>query len=197
MPFETMRTFFALAAVAANIITIAILVIGVYGRSTGLKTLEFLRGTTLWLASGVAVAAMLGSLYLSEVAHLIPCKLCWYQRIAMYPIAVTLPIAARRSDNDFRMYPAVLASIGLAVAVWHRVIQTFPALDNGACAAVGPSCSAPYINEFGFVTIPHMAASAFALILVLLWVNRVNNPYQGDMTNVRAATAGNTTEGSK
>jgi len=68
-----------------------------------------------------------------------------------------------------------IAVIGLGIAIWHRLMQAFPSLDSGACAAVGPPCSAPYIMEFGFVTIPYMAMSSFALILALLWANRVNS----------------------
>lgn len=175
MSFETMKLFFAMGAIAANLITLALIVVGVAGRTKDESPYEFLRGLTLWLAGGVAIAATLGSLYLSEIVHLIPCKLCWYQRIAMYPIAIMLPIAAWRKDNGIRLYAAVLAVIGLGIAIWHRLMQAYPSLDSGACAAVGPPCSAPYIKEFGFVTIPYMALSAFVLILVLLWANRVND----------------------
>jgi disulfide bond formation protein DsbB len=175
MSFETMKLFFAMGAVVANLLTVALLIIGVVGRNKDKSPFEFLRGMTLWLAGAVAIAATVGSLYLSEVVHLIPCKLCWYQRIAMYPLAVLLPVAAWRKDNDFRLYAAIAAVIGLGVATWHRLMQAFPSLDSGACAAVGPPCSAPYIMEFGFVTIPYMAMSSFALILALLWANRVNS----------------------
>lgn len=175
MSFETMKLFFALGAIAANVMTIGLIAIGVVGRNRRESPFEFLRGVALWLAGGVAIAAMVGSLYLSEIVRLIPCKLCWYQRIAMYPIAIMLPIAAWRKDNGIRLYAAVLAVIGLGVAIWHRLMQAFPSLESGACSAVGPPCSAPYIKEFGFVTIPYMALSAFALILVLLWANRVNS----------------------
>lgn len=174
MSFETMRLFFAMGAIAANLIALVLIVVGMAGRTKDASPFEFLRGLTLWLAGGVAIAATLGSLYLSEIAHLIPCKLCWYQRIAMYPVAIILPIAAWRRDNGIRLYAAILAVIGLGIATWHRLMQAYPSLDSGACAAVGPPCSAPYIKEFGFVTIPYMALSAFALILVLLWANRVN-----------------------
>jgi disulfide bond formation protein DsbB len=177
MSFQTMKLFFALGAIAANVMTVALIAIGVVGRNKHESPFEFLRGFTLWLASGVAIAAMFGSLYLSEIVRLIPCKLCWYQRIAMYPIAIMLPIAAWRRDNGIRLYAAVLALIGLGVAIWHRLMQAFPNLDSGACAAVGPPCSAPYIKEFGFVTIPYMALSAFILILVLLWADRVNSSH--------------------
>ncbi len=176
-----MRTFFALAALAANVATIALVVTGLRWRNgdkRGKSPLEFLRGTTLWLAGGVALAATLGSLYLSEIVHLIPCKLCWYQRIAMYPIAVILLIAAARRDGKVRVYAATLATIGAAIAIWHRLIQAYPSLESGSCSAVGPPCSAPYAMEFGFVTIPYMALSAFLLILALLWVDRLHDVRQ-------------------
>jgi len=174
MPFETMRTFFALAAIAANIATVGIVVLAVVGRSKKASPFEFLRGTTLWFAGAIALFATLGSLYLSEIVHLIPCKLCWYQRIAMYPAALILLMAAVRRDHRVRLYAATLATIGAVIAFWHRTLQAFPTLDSGACAAVGPPCSAPYITVFGFATIPYMALSAFLLILALLWADRTN-----------------------
>lgn len=176
MSFETMRTFFAFAALLANVSTIALVVAAIYGRVKGTNPFEVLRGTTLWLASGVAIFATLGSLYLSEIAHLIPCRYCWWQRIAMYPLAVILPIAAFRKDHGIRIYAAVLALIGAGIAFWHRLIQEFPDLDSGACSITGPSCTAPLIKMYGFVTIPYMALSGFLFILALLYADRVNNP---------------------
>ncbi|MFV2000600.1 MAG: disulfide oxidoreductase [Acidimicrobiia bacterium] len=177
MPFETMRTFFALAALAANAATIVLLIIGLAGRREDKSPFGFISGATMWLAGGVALAATLGSLYLSEIVHLIPCKYCWFQRIAMYPIALILLIAAARKDARARLYAGTLAVIGAVIATWHRLIQAYPSLDSGACDASGPPCSAPYIKEFGFVTIPYMALSAFLLILVLLWADRINSEF--------------------
>lgn len=172
---ETMRTFFALATILANLMTIGIVVLALTARRSGRNPFESLRGSTMWFAGAVAIFATVGSLYLSESAGLIPCKLCWYQRIAMYPLAVILPIAAFRKDGMTRLPAAVLATIGAAIAVYHRLVQEFPFLDNGSCTAVGPSCSTPLIQEFGFVTIPYMALSAFVLILAFLWVDRFNS----------------------
>ncbi len=176
MAFETMRTFFALAALAANAITIALVVMAIIDRSDRRHPFEVLRGTTLWLAGAVAAFATIGSLYLSESVGLIPCKLCWYQRIAMYPLAVILPIAAFRKDVMARLPVVVLATIGAGIAVYHRLLQAFPSLDSGSCSAVGPSCSSPLIKEFGFVTIPYMALSAFILIIALMYADRRINP---------------------
>ena len=174
MTFQTMRVFFALLAIGANIATIGLIVVGLVGRNRDESPFEFLRGTTMWLAGIVALSATLGSLYLSEIVHLIPCKLCWYQRIAMYPIALIALLAGWRKDASARLYIVSLAVIGTGISLWHRAMQQWPSLDSGACAAVGPPCSAPYIKEFGFVTIPYMALSAFLLILALMWAGYVN-----------------------
>ena len=192
MSFQTMSTFFALAALAANGLTILIVVLALAHRDKTTSPFEVFRGATLWLAGGVAVIATLGSLYLSEVTHLVPCKLCWYQRIAMYPLAVILPIAAFRKDGMARVYAATIALIGAAIAAYHRLIQAYPTLDSGSCSATGPSCSSPLLEKFGFVTIPYMALSAFLLILALLYADRVNSarsiPTSGAVTANKTTT---------
>ena len=124
----------------------------------------------LWLAWAVALVATLGSLYYSEVAHFIPCTLCWYQRIAMYPLAIVLGIAAFRQDGGIWRTQSV-ASVGLAISIYHAFIEWFPNLDAGFCSADVP-CSAAYITEFGFVGIPFMAGCGFAIIIVLLLMAR-------------------------
>lgn len=167
-----MRTFFSLAAITANVITVAIIVVAVASRRSERSPFDALNGATLGLAAGVAIIATAGSLYLSETVGLIPCKLCWFQRIAMYPLALILPIAAFRRDHGARLYVAVLATIGAGIALYHRLIQAYPSLDTGSCSASGPSCSSPLIKQFGFVTIPYMALSAFVLILAFVWVDR-------------------------
>jgi disulfide bond formation protein DsbB len=93
----------------------------------------------------------------------------------MYPIALIALLAAWRKDASARLYIVSLAVIGTGISLWHRAMQQWPSLDSGACAAVGPPCSAPYIKEFGFVTIPYMALSAFLLIIVLMWAGHVNS----------------------
>jgi disulfide bond formation protein DsbB len=118
-------------------------------------------------ASAVALLATSGSLYFSEVAHLIPCSLCWYQRIAMYPLVLVLGVGAWRGDPGVWRYAAPLAVIGLLIASYHVTIEWMPALDVGACG-VGPPCTARYFAVFGFISIATMSASAFLLVLALL-----------------------------
>ena len=121
----------------------------------------------VWLAWLVAATAMAGSLYFSEVAGFIPCALCWYQRIAMYPLAVMLLIGALRRDLGVRPYATALAAVGAIIAAYHVILQRVPGLPSGTCSLEAP-CTAIQVERFGFVTIPVMALIGFVSILVLL-----------------------------
>lgn len=126
-----------------------------------------LRGSGTALGGAVAVVAMLGSLWFSKGAHFPPCELCWYQRIAMYPLAIILPIAAWRNDRSIRLYAFVLAGIGTAVSLWHNLIETFPSLDSGSCDPANP-CTLRWVEGLGFWTIPRMALVSFILVTTAL-----------------------------
>jgi disulfide bond formation protein DsbB len=123
-----------------------------------------------WLAFLVAATATLGSLYFSEVANFVPCRLCWFQRIAMYPLSVVLLVGAIRRDPAVRWYAGPLALIGGLVAGYHTLIEWRPELESGACEAFGPSCTDVWFREFGFVTLATMALVGFLTILLLLFV---------------------------
>jgi hypothetical protein len=169
----TVSTFIALLALLAAAVTVIALVLrataatspaigGAYG------SLRALVGpAALWLAWLVAAAAMAGSLYFSEVAGFIPCALCWYQRIAMYPMAVLLLVAAWRGDRAIRPYGATLALIGAAISAYHVLVQRLPGLPSGSCSVEAP-CTAIYVERFGFVTIPVMALIGFLTIATVL-----------------------------
>lgn len=141
------------------------------GRSLLGRTLEGQGRHPLVWAWLVALLAMAGSLYLSEVADLLPCSLCWYQRIAMYPLVVILGVGALRADLSVWRYGLPLSVIGLVIAAYHVTIQWRPALDIGACS-VGAPCSGRYLAVFGFISIPTMAGAMFLLISTLLLLVR-------------------------
>jgi disulfide bond formation protein DsbB len=134
-----------------------------------------LQGSGSALAAVVAIVATVGSLWYSEGAHFPPCELCWYQRIAMYPLALLLPVAAWRRDDGFRLYGVVLAGAGLAVSAWHNYIETFPDRDPGGCDPTNP-CTIRWVEGLGFWTIPRMAALSFVLILTFLLLDRPPEP---------------------
>jgi disulfide bond formation protein DsbB len=123
----------------------------------------------LYLAWLVAVAATAGSLYFSEVRAFVPCSLCWFQRICMYPLVAILGIASFRQDKNIIPYVLPLSMIGGLTAAWHILEENLPALELPVCQ-VGVPCSVKYVNYFGFITIPTLALIAFTLITVILVV---------------------------
>jgi Disulfide bond formation protein DsbB len=122
-------------------------------------------------AAAITSTATLGSLYLSEVAHFTPCKLCWYQRIAMYASALMLLPAAVRADAAVRRFVVPLLSLGALVAVYHVIVERFPQLESSVCDPNNP-CTLLWVNKFGFVTIPTMALVAFSATLGLIGLHR-------------------------
>ena len=130
---------------------------------------EGLHDVSTWLAWLVAAVSTAGSLHFSEIADYVPCRLCWFQRICMYPLAGILLVAALRRDRGVRWYALPLALAGLGVSSYHYLIEWKPALGESACS-VGPSCTDVWFREFGFVTLAFMAWVGFAVIIALLFV---------------------------
>ncbi|GAA6752815.1 disulfide bond formation protein B [Thermus antranikianii] len=106
------------------------------------------------------MVATLGSLYYSEVRLFLPCELCWYQRIFMYPQAVLLGLALWRQDLSIWPYALTLSLIGGSISTLHLMEQRFPDLFTLACKPPVP-CSVEYIPQF---PIPLQALIAFLLI---------------------------------
>ncbi len=169
----TVALFYALLAVVANVFVIGLAALRIAARRSvaARRWMDQVRSglgpTALAGAFIVAALALGGSLFFSEIAHFEPCRLCWYQRIAMYPLVVLLGIAAWRRDLAVRRYAAALASIGAVVSIYHYAIEWFPSLDSGVCSATTP-CTIVWFRELGFVSLPYLALSAFALIVALL-----------------------------
>ena len=98
-----------------------------------------------------------------------PCLLCWYQRIAMFPLAVVLGIACYRSDFAVRRYVVPIAAIGGSVALWHSLLFAgVIAEDIQPCSRNGPSCSGAEQVVLGVLPLPYLSLAAFAAIVVLM-----------------------------
>ena len=118
-----------------------------------------------WVA---ALIATIGSLYFSEVLHYIPCTLCWYQRIFMYPLAIILGIAFYQNDRGIVKYVLPLSIIGMIISGYHTALQKIPYLQQFEMCTSGVPCSKDYINWLGFITIPILAFTAFTIITICL-----------------------------
>ena len=124
------------------------------------------------LAFVVAAMTTAGSLYYSQVAHFIPCELCWYQRICMYPLTAVLLVGLVRRDSAVRWYALPLIAVGAPLSLYHWLVERVPAFAaTSSCSVVAP-CTTPYFQKIGFVTLAFMALSAFLLIGTLLLMDR-------------------------
>lgn len=124
----------------------------------------------LYLAWLVSVIATLGSLYFSEIRGFIPCELCWYQRILMYPLALILGIGTFQNDFSVKRFVLPMAAIGWFISLFHYLEQKVPGFAAIKPCVNGVPCTTQYINWLGFITIPFLALTAFTLIIVLMFL---------------------------
>lgn len=120
--------------------------------------------TTLYLAWLIAITAMAGSLFFSEIQHFPPCVLCWYQRIVMYPLVPLIAVGLLRKDSNLPYYILTLSLTGMAIAVGHVLLYYGVIPEAAVPCAEGISCTTKYIEWFGFVTIPLLSLAAFTII---------------------------------
>ncbi|HVR52502.1 MAG TPA: disulfide bond formation protein B [Pseudorhodoferax sp.] len=136
--------------------------------SAGVSPLTGFSWTPLTLSWTIALVATLGALFLSEVMQLQPCVLCWYQRIAMFPLVVILGIGAFAQDRHCIRYALPLAGAGWLLAGYHWLVYRGFIPEALQPCGQGPSCAEVKLELAGFVTIPLLSLAAFSLILLLL-----------------------------
>lgn len=169
--------FFALLAIGAEVATVVIVVLLVGARWSGglSRARDGLVATVqphaLALAAVVALVCTSGSLYLSEVAHYPPCRLCWVQRGFMYPLVPLLAVAAAVRWRAVAYLAVPMTVLGGLVSIYHLVLERRPSLESGACDPTNP-CSIIWVEHFGYLTIPAMALSGFAVIAALAVLSR-------------------------
>jgi disulfide bond formation protein DsbB len=164
----------AQALLGALLLTAALRLLGVTRPWNYVR--ETIHGSELWLAFVVALVATAGSLFFSEGAHFVPCKLCWFQRVCMYPL-VLLALPALRHDRRAARYFLPLSGAGLGIALWHILVERGVVEEAQSCLISAPGgCATRWIEELGYVTIPTLAATGFASIAVLLAFSAFEGP---------------------
>ena len=171
---ETANTVFTALALLANAAVVA-LVIALIAARASTRVGERIRpvlGTVARrapiMAATVAVVTMLGSLYYSEIVGYLPCELCWFQRICMYPLAAILVVGLVRRDSSARWYALPFVAVGAPLALYHWLVERVPSLAESSSCSVFAPCSVPFFQELGYVTLAFMDLSAFVLIGALL-----------------------------
>lgn len=165
---ETFELFFAILAVATLVGTLIVLASRTVLRTTGFgaSVIVGFRPFARPLSAAIATTCMLGSLYFSEVVNYKPCRLCWYQRGFMYPLAILLIVFTVIKTARIGRIVVPLAAIGAGISLYHWLLERFPDnLDSGVCSKDVP-CEFIWFELFGFVTLPFMALTGFLAIIV-------------------------------
>ena len=171
----------AVLGVIGQALAAALLVVGLLAlagvRSPLRLVRELLWGYELWLVFVVAAAGTAGSLFLSEVAGFIPCELCWYQRICLYPLSILALLAALASDYRMSRYLLPLPIVGAGLAIYQLLIENGVVGQTQACLVSAPGgCATKWIDEFGYVTIPTLALTSFVLATAFLLLAAAEQP---------------------
>jgi disulfide bond formation protein DsbB len=162
----------AVLTVVANILSVVLIVSILSPKFRTNRVAVFFERKALLIAFAVSFLATLGSLIYSDIIGYDPCKLCWFQRIFMYPQVILFGIAAYKNNLDMKIYGLVLSIIGGAIALFHYIGQLGFNPFGLECLAIGysASCAKNFVLQFGYVTIPMMALSAFVLIILTLCI---------------------------
>ncbi len=161
---EVFELFFAMLSLGTLIFGVVVVIARLIKANSFLSEVQKI---ALPLAAMITTTAMLGSLYFSEIVNYKPCRLCWFQRSAMYPLAILLVAANFKKFKFTKIVAVVLALVGGSVSTYHWFLERFPDLDAGVCDAKLP-CSVVWFENFGFVTLSFMAFTAFFTTVVLV-----------------------------
>ncbi len=126
----------------------------------------------IFLCFVIASIATLGSLFFSEVMQFIPCSMCWYQRIFMYPLVVIFLLALLYPDDKVFKYSISLVVVGLFFAIYHNLLMFGIIPESVVPCVQGVPCSTKYIDWFGFINIPFLSLISYSLIFILLFAGK-------------------------
>ncbi len=166
LPLAVVSRFLALLSVFALVGGGALWI----GWLRGARWIEPVRDVATTAALAVSATAVAGSLYYSEIVGFTPCRLCWFQRIGIYPMVVILAIARIRRRDDARDYVWALSALVAPTSIYHWALQTWPNLGGGTSCDPSAPCSVRWVNELGFVSIPFMALSTVIAVSSLVAV---------------------------
>ncbi len=163
--------FWGTLTVVAQVLALGLIIALVVPSISKTSFARFFADKALLVGFIISLLATVGSLIYSDILGYQPCKFCWYQRVFMYPQVILMGIALVRKDMGMKLYGFVLSVIGGVIALYHYLGQF--SLAPLPCSAVGQSisCSERFSTEFGYITIPLMAFSAFLLSALSFWIS--------------------------
>src|SRR6266498_1030074 len=134
---------------------------------------KFIINNSLYIAWTTAALAVAGSLFFSNVLHFPPCVLCWYQRIALYPLVIIIGVGIIKKDKYLPYYVLPLTIIGGLISIYHNLLYYHLLPNSATPCELGVSCTTKFIEWFGFITIPLLSLAAFIVITgaIVIYLN--------------------------
>ena len=133
---------------------------------------KFISSTIIFGCFLLASSATLGSLFFSEIMEFVPCSMCWYQRIFMYPLVLIFLISLLYPDEKIFKYSMPLVLTGLLFAIYHNLLMWGIIPESAVPCKQGIPCSTEYFEYLGFINIPFLSLLSYVLILLLLLIGQ-------------------------
>ncbi len=140
---------------------------------------KIMNTTTVFFSFLIASIATLGSLFFSEIMEFVPCSMCWYQRIFMYPLVLIFLINLLYPDDKLFKYSMPLVVVGYFFAIYHNLLMWKLIPESAVPCKQGISCSTEYFEYLGFINIPFLSLTAYTLILILLIFGQIKKNRRG------------------
>lgn len=131
-----------------------------------------LKPQVVFLSFLVASIATLGSLFFSDVMNFVPCNMCWYQRIFIYPLVLIFLMGMLYPDDKTFKYAIPLVISGLLLSIYHNLLMFGIIPESAVPCTSGVPCSTEYINWLGFITIPFLSLISYVSLFLLLIFGR-------------------------
>lgn len=137
--------------------------------------MSFIKKYILYIGWAQSIIAMGGSLFFSEILKYPPCVLCWYQRIAVYPMVILFAVAIYRKSREIFYYAMPILVIGWIISLYHNLLYFKILPESVAPCSMGVSCTTKYIEYFGFITIPFLCFVALTVMIICLIIDKKYN----------------------
>jgi len=167
----------ALGTIVAQIFIFLVVVYYLFFRKSFVWIEDFVGKNGLLFAFVISLVSTIASLFYSEFAGFAPCELCWFQRIFIYPLVILIPLALWKKDFKIAEYLLPFSVIGFLISLYQNYVYYYNNGLDASCQLGGSqvSCIKRYILELGYISIPVMALTSFALILIFLFLQKKYN----------------------
>ena len=165
-----LNVLLGLGVIITQVICVVLLALLFFGPKKNIF-LDYVNKHFLILGFLISLVSAIFPLVYSEIIHFLPCYLCWWQRVFMFPLMFLFGIAFWDKDRRVVRYALPLLCMGFLVSAYQNFFYYFGESSSLPCDASGISCYQRLVSEFGgYISIPMMALTAFVALLTLLAV---------------------------